>query len=148
MHDSLKLVLSCLITNTDIFGYNATGYSDTPLTATVWVIPMQPKSVTVSKYLLLVTLFSYPEGVTLTEDVCMVKTKVKQTQHKPGFGAYFYPGDCTSIVAAEGSRRVNATWREKFALLSGWRDACFFFAAAVISLFVRLFHPLSGATCF
>ena len=32
---------------------------------------MLPKSVAVSKYLLTVTPFSCPEGVTVTEDVCM-----------------------------------------------------------------------------
>ena len=46
--------------NTDIFGYSNPGYSDTPLTLTVLVNPMLPKSVTVSKYLLTVTLFLCP----------------------------------------------------------------------------------------
>ena len=55
---------------TDIFGYSDTAYSDTPLTVTVSVHPMLPKSVNVSKCLLTVTLFLCPEGVTVTEDVC------------------------------------------------------------------------------
>ena len=55
---------------TDVFSYSDTGYSDTPLTVTVWVKTMLPKSITVSKYLLTVTLFPCPKGVTATEDVC------------------------------------------------------------------------------
>ena len=43
------------------------------LTVTFLVNPMLPKSVTVSKYLLTVTLFPCPEGVTVTEDVCITK---------------------------------------------------------------------------
>ena len=45
---------------TDIFGYSDTGYSDTPIRMTVLVNPMSPKRVTVSKYLLTVTLFPCP----------------------------------------------------------------------------------------
>ena len=57
--------------NTDIFGYNDTSYSDTPLTVTVlFNNTLLQKSVTVSKYLLTATLFPSPEGVTVTEDVC------------------------------------------------------------------------------
>ena len=44
-----------IYSGTDIFGY-----SDTPLTVTVLVNPMLPKCVTVSKYLLTVTLFHCP----------------------------------------------------------------------------------------
>ena len=59
------------MSTTDIFGNSDTCYnSDTTLTVTVLVNPMFPKSVTVSKYLLLVTQFLCPEGVTVTEDVC------------------------------------------------------------------------------
>ena len=57
---------------TDIFGYRDTGYIDTPLTVTVLVNSvnsMLPKSVNVSKYLVTVTLFSYTEGVTVTENL-------------------------------------------------------------------------------
>ena len=57
-----------LVSNTDIFGYTETGYSDTLLTVTDLVNPMFPKSVAVSKYLLTVTLYPCPEGVTITED--------------------------------------------------------------------------------
>ena len=57
---------------TDILGYNDTAYRDTHLTLTILVNPMLPKSVTVSKYLLTVTLFPCPEGVTVTKDVCIV----------------------------------------------------------------------------
>ena len=53
-----------------MFGYSDTSYSDTLLTVTVLVNPMCLKSVTLSKYLLAVTLFPCPEGVTVTEDVC------------------------------------------------------------------------------
>ena len=49
-------------------GYSDTGYSDTPLTVKVLVNPMLPKSVNVGKYMLTVTLFSGPKGV--TEDIC------------------------------------------------------------------------------
>ena len=52
-----------------IFGYNNTGYRDTPLTVTVLVNPMLPKVVTVRKYIT-VTLFSCPEGVNETKYVC------------------------------------------------------------------------------
>ena len=55
------------MTNLEILGYN-----DTPLTVTVVVSPLLPKSVTVSKYLLTVTLFPPPDGVTVTEDVCII----------------------------------------------------------------------------
>ena len=41
--------------------YSDTCYSDTLLTVAVLVIPMLPESVTVSKYLLRVTLFPCPE---------------------------------------------------------------------------------------
>ena len=54
---------------TEMFGYSDTGYSDTPLTVTVLVNPMLTNGVTVSKYLLTVTLFHGPEGVIVTEDV-------------------------------------------------------------------------------
>ena len=42
----------------------------TSVTVTVLINSMLPKSVTVSKYLLTLTLIPCPEGVTVTEDVC------------------------------------------------------------------------------
>ena len=51
--------------------YLHTGYSDTLLTVTVLASPMLPKSVTVSKYLLTVTPIPCPEGVNVTENVCI-----------------------------------------------------------------------------
>ena len=42
----------------------------TLLTVPVLVNPMLPRSVTVSKYLLTMTLIPFPEGVTVTKDVC------------------------------------------------------------------------------
>ena len=54
----------------NIFGYSDTGYSDNPLKVTVLVNPMLTKSVIESKYVLTGTLFSCPEGVTVTEDDC------------------------------------------------------------------------------
>ena len=44
----------------NIFGYSDTGYSDNPLTVTVTVNPKLPKSVTINKSLLIVTLFLVP----------------------------------------------------------------------------------------
>ena len=55
----------------DIFGYSDLCYSDTSLTVPVFVNPMLPKSVAESKYLLTMTLFIWPEGVTVTKDVCI-----------------------------------------------------------------------------
>ena len=60
---------------TDIFSYRYTGYSDTLLTVTDLINRMLPKNVTVSKYLLTVTLFTCPKGVIVTEDVCSLKFK-------------------------------------------------------------------------
>ena len=48
--------------DTDIFDYSDTGYSDYLLTVTVVKNPSLSKSVTVSKYLLTVTLFRVPRG--------------------------------------------------------------------------------------
>ena len=64
---------------TDIFCYSDNAYRDTPLTVTVLVNPMLPKSVTVSKYLLTVTLFLCPVGVTVTEDICSQKCQNRIT---------------------------------------------------------------------
>ena len=64
---------------TDIFCY-----SDSPLTVIVLVNPMLPKSVTVSKYLLTVTLFPCPEGVTVTKEVCFPKTFYQIMLHRDG----------------------------------------------------------------
>ena len=63
--------------DTDIFDYSDTGYSDYPLTVTVVKNPSLSKSVTVSKYLLTVTLLPCPEGVTVIEDVCRYTTDPK-----------------------------------------------------------------------
>ena len=64
---------------TNIFGYSYTDYSDTPLTVTVLVSPMLPKSVTVSNCLHTVTLFPCPEGgVIVTKDGC-----IKHLQNDP-----------------------------------------------------------------
>ena len=62
------------INYTNKFGYNDTSYSDSPLTVALLINPMLPKSVSVSKYLLTVTLFPCLEGVTETEDedVCIL----------------------------------------------------------------------------
>ena len=49
-------------------------YSDNPLIVTVFVSPMLAKCVTRSKYLLTMTHFPCPEGVTVTEDVCISST--------------------------------------------------------------------------
>ena len=65
----------CFLRVADIFGNSDTGYSDTPLTATVLVNPISPKSVTVSKNLLSVTLYPCPEGVTVTEDICTTEMR-------------------------------------------------------------------------
>ena len=56
--------------HTDIFGFSANAYSDTPLTVTVLVNFTLTKSVLISKYLLTLTLFPCPEGVAVTKDVC------------------------------------------------------------------------------
>ena len=72
--------------NTDIFGYSDTGLRNTLLTMTVLANPMLPKIVTVSKYLLTVTLISYSEGVNVTKDVCTA-ISLKQWQ----VSAHFTP---------------------------------------------------------
>ena len=68
--------------STDIFGYSDTIYSDTPLTVTVLVNPMLPKSVSVFNYLLTVTLFPFREGVTETGDVCKEFVEISFHQHQ------------------------------------------------------------------
>ena len=54
---------------TYVFGFIGISHNDTPLIVTVLVNSMLPKTVTVSKYLLTVTLFPCPGGGTVTEDV-------------------------------------------------------------------------------
>ena len=61
---------------------------------------MLPKSVTVSKYLLTVTLFPCPEGVTVTEDVCIVGDRVQAAAGE----AARHPGD---VVAAATGKQFN-----------------------------------------
>ena len=60
VHNFIKCIVS-----TEIFGYSDTAYIDTPLTVTVLVNPLLFKSVTVSKYLLTVTLFDLVPRVSL-----------------------------------------------------------------------------------
>ena len=57
--------------DTDIPGYSDTGYSDTPLIVTLLKVPLLHKSVTISRYLLTVTLLASPEGVTVSGDICI-----------------------------------------------------------------------------
>ena len=52
---------------TGIFAYNDTGFSDSLLTTTLLVNPTFQKSVTVSTYLLTVTLCPGPDGVTVSK---------------------------------------------------------------------------------
>ena len=59
------------------YSVTVTPVTVTPLlTVTLLIIPMLAKSVTVSKCLLTVTLFPCPEGVTVTEDVCIDKMPI------------------------------------------------------------------------
>ena len=59
------------------YSVTVTPVTVTPLlTVTVLINPMLAKSVTVSKCLLTVTLFPCPEGVTVTEDVCIDKMPI------------------------------------------------------------------------
>ena len=75
---ALKMHCEALVNaiRTDIVAYNDTGYSNTRLTVKVLVNPKLPKSFTISRYLLTVTLFPCPESVNVTEDVCITDSMV------------------------------------------------------------------------
>ena len=62
-----------MISNTDLPGYSDTGYSDILLTVTLLAVPLFQKCVTVSRYLLTVTLFAGPKSVTESGEICSVK---------------------------------------------------------------------------
>ena len=62
--------------DTGILALSDTGYSDTLLTVTLFDNSTFPKSVTVSTYLLTVTLCPGPNGVTVSKHLCMLSTRV------------------------------------------------------------------------
>ena len=90
--DTLKSV-----SNTDLPGYSDTGYRDILFTVTLLAVPLFLKCVTVSRYLLKVTLLAGPEGVTVSGEICSQIPMTQNVKEESPSSVHYILINCTEL---------------------------------------------------